>query len=72
MANVPQEQWDQLVADVKDIRTQLRGPNDQGWAQLGQNDQGQNLSVVDALGSVKSTVEGDESPPLSRQGQLDV
>jgi hypothetical protein len=69
MANIPQEQWDNLLADVKDIRTQLRGPNDQGWEQLGQNPSGQNLSVVDALGSVKSTVEG-QPPPLSRaQGQ---
>ena len=67
MANVPQEQWDSLLADVKDIRTQLRGPNDQGWEQLGQNPQGQNLSVVDALGSVKGTVEGQPPPLQSRQ-----
>lgn len=65
MANVPQEQWDSLLADVKDIRTQLRGPDDQGWEQLGQNPAGQNLSVVDALGSVKSTVEG-QPPPFQK------
>jgi hypothetical protein len=65
MANVPQEQWDKLVADVKDIRTQLRGPDDQGWEVLGQNSAGQNLSVVDALGSVKHTVEG-QPPPFQK------
>ena len=64
MANVPQEQWDKLVADVTDIRMQLRGPNDQGWQQLGQNPAGQNLSVVDALAAVKDTVEGGEPPPF--------
>ena len=70
MANVSQEAWDALVADVKDIRTQLRGPDDQGWAQLGQNDAGQNLSVVDGLASVKHTVEGGE-PPLSHQTEVE-
>jgi len=54
---VPQHQWDALVANVADIRAQLRGPHDQGWPQLGQNPAGQNLSVVDALASVKVTVE---------------
>jgi Peptidase_C39 like family len=72
MANVPQEQWDSLLADVADIKTQLRGPNNAGWEQLGQNAQGQNLSVVDGLASVKRTVEG-QPPPLpgmaSRQGK---
>lgn len=68
MANVPQEQWDKLVADVTDIRTQLRGPNDQGWEVLGQNQAGQNLSVVDALGSVKHTVEG-QPPPFPERAQ---
>jgi Peptidase_C39 like family len=65
MANIPQEQWDRLLADVADIRTQLRGPHDQGWEQLGKNAEGHNLSVVDALGSVKSTVEG-QPPPFQR------
>lgn len=39
---------DQLLAAVLDIQVQLRGPDLKGWAQLGQNDQGQNLTLVDA------------------------
>ena len=42
---------------------QMCGPRDPngygtGWAQLGQNDQGQNLYMVDALGVIKKIVEG--------------
>ena len=42
---------------------QLCGPRDgggygTGWPQLGQNTQGQNLYVVDALGAIKKLVEG--------------
>lgn len=42
---------------------QLCGPRDTGgygtgWAQLGQNEAGQNLYVVDALGAIKKMVEG--------------
>lgn len=39
-------------AALLDIQTQLRGPNLEGWAQLGQNDQGQNLTLVDAIAKV--------------------
>lgn len=37
---------------LKDIQEQLRGPNLTGWPQLGQNDQGQNLTLVDAVAQV--------------------
>jgi GH25 family lysozyme M1 (1,4-beta-N-acetylmuramidase) len=50
-----------IAALVSDNNTQLRGPNQQGWPQLGQNAAGQNLTVVDALASVKQTIEGTKT-----------
>lgn len=50
-------QQDQLLAAVLDIQTQLRGPGLKGWPQLGQNDAGQNLTVVDAEAEIKSEVD---------------
>ena len=41
---------DQDRAILKDIQTQLRGPGLTGWPQLGQNEKGQNLTLVDAFG----------------------
>lgn len=38
---------EKVEADVVDIRVQLRGPGDKGWPQLGKNDAGQFLSLVD-------------------------
>lgn len=38
---------------LQDVWTQLRGPKGQGWAQLGQNDQGQNLTLVDAVAALR-------------------
>lgn len=37
---------------LQDVWTQLRGPGGKGWAQLGQNDKGQNLTLVDAVAYV--------------------
>ncbi|MGV0351169.1 peptidoglycan recognition protein family protein [Corynebacterium guaraldiae] len=37
---------------LQDIWTQLRGPGGKGWFQLGQNDKGQNLTLVDAVAYV--------------------
>lgn len=51
-----------IAALVFDNNTQLRGPNQQGWPQLGQNAKGQNLTVVDALATVKTLVEAKETP----------
>jgi hypothetical protein len=42
----------QILAIVQDIQTQLRGPNLQGWPQLGQNADGQNLTLVDAVAAL--------------------
>lgn len=44
------------AAQLADIQTQLRGPNLQGWPQLGQNAAGQNLTLVDALASLIADV----------------
>jgi beta-glucanase (GH16 family) len=44
--------------DAHDTRLQLRGPDDAGWKQLGQNDKGQNLSFIDALAAVKKRLLG--------------
>ena len=42
--------------DAADIREQLRGQNDQGWEQLGQNENGQNLTLVDAVAALRHDV----------------
>jgi hypothetical protein len=44
-----------LLADVAEIRAQLGG--DRGWPQLGKNDAGQDLSLVDAVASTKRLCE---------------
>ena len=38
---------------IQEIWTQLRGPSGNGWPQLGQNDKGQNLTLVDALAAIR-------------------
>ena len=39
--------------DAADNRMQLRGPGDAGWPQLGQNQNGQNLTLVDAVAAIR-------------------
>ncbi|OBJ41538.1 hypothetical protein A5630_22430 [Mycolicibacterium mucogenicum] len=46
----------QILAIVQDIQTQLRGPNLNGWPQLGQNAAGQNLTMVDAVAALRADV----------------
>lgn len=46
----------QILTIVQDIQTQLRGPGLTGWPQLGQNPNGKNLTVVDALADVKDNI----------------
>lgn len=46
-----------LVADVKEIRNQLRGLDDKGWEQLGFNDKGQALSLVDGVSALRKDVQ---------------
>lgn len=41
---------------LQDVWTQLRGPGGKGWAQLGVNDKGQNLTLVDAVAALRADV----------------
>ena len=45
-----------ILAFNRDIWTQLRGPGGKGWPQLGKNDQGQNLTMVDGIAAVRADV----------------
>ncbi|MCV7100962.1 hypothetical protein H7I01_11270 [Mycobacterium palustre] len=47
----------ELLAKVRDIWDQMRGPGGQGWPQLGQNAQGENLTPVDAIAAIKNDIE---------------
>lgn len=38
---------------LQDVWTQLRGPGGKGWKQLGQDNQGRNLTPVDALAAIR-------------------
>lgn len=38
---------------IQEIWRQLRGPSGNGWSQLGQNDKGQNLTLVDAVAAIR-------------------
>lgn len=46
-----------MAALVYDNNTQLRGPGQKGWPQLGQNAQGENLSLVDAVAALRADVD---------------
>lgn len=39
---------------IQEIWTQLRGPKGKGWPQLGKNDRGQDLTLVDAVAAMRS------------------
>ncbi|MBH5301211.1 hypothetical protein [Corynebacterium silvaticum] len=41
---------------VKDIHTQLRGPELKGWPQLGRNIHGDNLTPVDGIAALRADV----------------
>ena len=41
---------------LQEVWRQLRGPNGNGWPQLGQNDKGQNLSLVDAIAAIRRDI----------------
>ena len=38
---------------IQEIWRQLRGPGGKGWEQLGQNERGQNLTLVDAVAAIR-------------------
>lgn len=46
----------QVLAIAQDIQTQLRGPAEKGWPQLGQNANGEDLTLVDAVAAIKNKV----------------
>ncbi|WP_412100220.1 N-acetylmuramoyl-L-alanine amidase [Corynebacterium aurimucosum] len=41
---------------IQEIWRQLRGPGGKGWEQLGQNERGQNLTLVDAVAALRADV----------------
>ena len=41
---------------LQDVWTQLRGPKGKGWQQLGQDSQGRNLTLVDAVAALRQDV----------------
>lgn len=41
---------------LEDIWEQLRGDDGEGWKQLGQNDKGQNLTLVDAVAELRNSI----------------
>lgn len=46
-----------VLGIVTDNQTQLRGPNQQGWPQLGKNDAGDDLTLVDGIASIHNGVD---------------
>ena len=43
----------ELLTKTREVWDQLRGPGGKGWPQLGKNDKGENLTVVDYLAAQK-------------------
>ncbi|WP_081291131.1 transglycosylase family protein [Mycobacterium asiaticum] len=65
------DEQQELLTKVRDIWDQLRGPGGEGWPQLGQNDQGQNLTPVDGLASVIEAVSVIAGGPITGFPLLD-
>ena len=57
----PPKEEDVMNADqhrmLQEIWDQLRGPGGKGWPQLGQNEKGQNLTVIDAIAALRADVD---------------
>ncbi|MFF0608516.1 glycoside hydrolase family 25 protein [Nocardia tengchongensis] len=51
-----------LYEKVQEIWGQLRGPDGLGWPQLGQNTQGQNMTLVDALAKLQHDLAPNSTP----------
>ena len=41
---------------LQEVWRQLRGPQGQGWPQLGKNEKGQNLTLVDAIAAIRHDI----------------
>lgn len=54
------DEQQELLTKTREIWDQLRGPNGEGWPQLGQNADGHNLTPVDALAGIA----GDVKTPI--------
>jgi len=52
---LPQDLTDRKLWE--DVWVQLRGPGGHGWPQLGQNEHGQNLTLVDAVAALRKSLE---------------
>lgn len=50
------EEQRELLEKTREIWTQLRGPDGNGWPQLGANDQGRNLTLVDAVAELPTVL----------------
>lgn len=53
---------------LQDVWTQLRGPGGRGWAQLGVNDRGENLTLVDGVAALRQDV-AEVSKKLDLMGE---
>jgi hypothetical protein len=51
------DEQQELLTKTREIWDQLRGPNGQGWPQLGISETGENLTLVDALAAVKKKMD---------------
>jgi hypothetical protein len=55
------DEQQELLAKTREIWDQLRGPNGEGWPQLGVDAEGRNLTVVDKIATLGCVVKGGES-----------
>lgn len=55
------DEQQELLAKTREIWDQLRGPNGEGWPQLGVDVEGRNLTVVDKIATLGCIVKGGES-----------
>ncbi|WP_405164705.1 GH25 family lysozyme [Nocardia sp. NBC_01499] len=51
-----------LLQKVQEVWEQLRGPDGQGWPQLGKNAEGQNVTLVDAIARLRDEIAGRTVP----------
>ena len=49
----------ELLTKTREVWDQLRGPGGKGWAQLGKNTTGSNLTLVDAIAALRHDLAGD-------------
>lgn len=62
MAALDENEQRELLEKVREIWTQLRGPDGAGWAQLGDNAAGQHLTPVDKLAEIGDALDCLRTP----------